>query len=169
MYLSFYSCIFLRLLPHQVILNTAPLGDEDVEIRPHSLTIHSYKTPTFCNFCGEMLFGMFKQVWVSAKSTKAWHTSTKGLKCEYCGLNFHKRCVFKIPNDCSQKKKGVLGTNSSNSLGTRSSILSIDSGGSLLLYTEGRSRRQDGHLKGMGLFIQMKHLFLLSSMGSEIF
>ena len=36
-----------------------------------------------------MLFGMFKQ----------------GLKCEYCGLNFHKRCVFKIPNDCSGKLK----------------------------------------------------------------
>ena len=36
-----------------------------------------------------MLFGMFKQ----------------GLKCEYCGLNFHKRCVFKIPNDCSYKKR----------------------------------------------------------------
>lgn len=101
----------------EVVLNTAPLGDEDVEIRPHSLTIHSYKTPTFCNFCGEMLFGMFKQ----------------GLKCEYCGLNFHKRCVFKIPNDCSQKKKGVLGTNSSNSLGTRSSILSIDSATANLL------------------------------------
>ena len=44
------------------------------------------------SFCGEMLFGMFKQ----------------GLKCEYCGLNFHKRCVFKIPNDCSQKKKRVI-------------------------------------------------------------
>ena len=42
-----------------------------------------------CSFCGEMLFGMFKQ----------------GLKCEYCGLNFHKRCVFKIPNDCSGKLK----------------------------------------------------------------
>ena len=32
----------------QVVLNTAPLGDEEVEIRPHSLSIHSYKTPTFC-------------------------------------------------------------------------------------------------------------------------
>ena len=29
----------------------------------------------------------------------------QGLKCEGCGLNFHKRCVFKIPNDCSYKKK----------------------------------------------------------------
>ena len=32
----------------QVVMNTAPLGDEEVEIRPHSLSIHSYKTPTFC-------------------------------------------------------------------------------------------------------------------------
>ena len=47
----------------EVVLNTQPLGDEDVEIRPHSLSIHSYKTPTFCDFCREMLFGMFKQVY----------------------------------------------------------------------------------------------------------
>ena len=46
----------------EIVLNTQPLGDEDVEIRPHSLVIHSYKTPTFCDFCREMLFGMFKQV-----------------------------------------------------------------------------------------------------------
>jgi len=106
----------------EVVLNTAPLGDEDVEIRPHSLSIHSYKTPTFCNFCGEMLFGMFKQ----------------GLKCEYCGLNYHKRCVFKIPNDCSQKKKrrgSVVGVDSNNSLGYCSSIggMSIDSVTNLLV------------------------------------
>ena len=29
----------------------------------------------------------------------------QGLKCEFCSLNYHKRCVFKIPNDCSHKKK----------------------------------------------------------------
>ena len=46
----------------EIVINVQPLGDEDVEIRPHSLSVHSYKTPTFCNFCGEMLFGMFKQV-----------------------------------------------------------------------------------------------------------
>jgi uncharacterized protein YuzB (UPF0349 family) len=43
----------------------APTG-EDVQIRPHSLSVHSYKTPTFCDFCGEMLFGLVRQ----------------GLKCE---------------------------------------------------------------------------------------
>ena len=46
----------------EIVINVQPLGDEDVEIRPHALSVHSYKTPTFCNFCGEMLFGMFKQV-----------------------------------------------------------------------------------------------------------
>ena len=45
----------------ELVLNTQPLGNEDVEIRPHSLVIHSYKTPTFCDHCKEMLFGMFKQ------------------------------------------------------------------------------------------------------------
>ncbi len=46
----------------EVVINNQSLGDEEVEIRPHSLAVHSYKTPTFCHFCGEMLFGMFKQV-----------------------------------------------------------------------------------------------------------
>ena len=47
----------------EVVLSSQPLGQEtDIQIRPHSLLIHSYKTPTFCDFCGEMLFGMFKQV-----------------------------------------------------------------------------------------------------------
>lgn len=34
--------------------------------RPHALAVHSYKAPTFCDFCGEMLFGLVRQ----------------GLKCE---------------------------------------------------------------------------------------
>jgi len=72
----------------EIVVKVQHLDDEEVEIRPHSLVVHSYKTPTFCHYCGEMLFGMFKQ----------------GLKCEYCGLNFHKRCVKYVPNDCTYKK-----------------------------------------------------------------
>ena len=51
----------------EIVMNTQPLGDEDVEIRPHSLVVHSYKKPTFCDYCGEMLFGMFKQVNTDSK------------------------------------------------------------------------------------------------------
>uniref|UniRef100_A0A3B4AZ46 protein kinase C n=1 Tax=Periophthalmus magnuspinnatus TaxID=409849 RepID=A0A3B4AZ46_9GOBI len=57
--------------------------------RPHSLTVHSYKAPAFCDHCGLMLWGLVRQ----------------GLKCEGCGLNFHKRCVFKVLNSCSGERK----------------------------------------------------------------
>jgi len=45
------------------VAETAP---EELEIRPHDLHVHSYKSPHFCDFCGEMLWGLVKQ----------------GLKCE---------------------------------------------------------------------------------------
>ena len=41
----------------EIVIKIQQLDDEEVEIRPHSLVVHSYKTPTFCHFCGEMLFG----------------------------------------------------------------------------------------------------------------
>ena len=43
----------------EIVIKIQQLDDEEVEIRPHSLVVHSYKTPTFCHFCGEMLFGNF--------------------------------------------------------------------------------------------------------------
>ena len=44
----------------------ADIEPEELEVRPHDLHVHSYKSPHFCDFCGEMLFGLVKQ----------------GLKCE---------------------------------------------------------------------------------------
>lgn len=71
---------------------------EDLQIRPHVLYVHSYKSPHFCDFCGEMLFGLVKQ----------------GLKCEGCGLNYHKRCAYKIPNNCNYTRRRRLSSGSSN-------------------------------------------------------
>ncbi|XP_067097311.1 serine/threonine-protein kinase D3-like [Osmerus mordax] len=65
---------------------------EDFQIRPHALYVHSYKAPAFCDDCGEMLWGLVRQ----------------GLKCDGCGLNYHKRCAFKIPNNCSGVRKRRL-------------------------------------------------------------
>lgn len=60
---------------------------EDIPtIRPHTLAVHSYKSPAFCDYCGEMLFGLVRQ----------------GLKCDDCCMNFHKRCVNKVPDNCSK-------------------------------------------------------------------
>ncbi|EFN67175.1 Serine/threonine-protein kinase D3 [Camponotus floridanus] len=88
---------------------------EYIPIRPHALAVHSYKVPTFCDFCGEMLFGLVRQ----------------GLKCEGCGMNYHKRCVIKVPNNCSQdisqrrRSSAMLNVPRSPSQGSTSSLTSI--------------------------------------------
>ncbi|KAK9524894.1 hypothetical protein VZT92_017258 [Zoarces viviparus] len=63
----------------------------EMRIRPHTLVVQSYRTPTFCHHCGEMLWGLVRQ----------------GLKCDGCGLDFHKRCAFLLPNDCSRARRQV--------------------------------------------------------------
>uniref|UniRef100_A0A914CAS4 protein kinase C n=1 Tax=Acrobeloides nanus TaxID=290746 RepID=A0A914CAS4_9BILA len=68
----------------EIVLSPCP-QQERLVVHPHTLYVHSYKTPTFCDFCGELLFGLVKQ----------------GLKCQGCGLNYHKRCASKIPNNCN--------------------------------------------------------------------
>uniref|UniRef100_A0AAX7U573 Serine/threonine-protein kinase n=1 Tax=Astatotilapia calliptera TaxID=8154 RepID=A0AAX7U573_ASTCA len=75
----------------EVVLS-ALATEEDFQIRPHTLYVHSYKAPAFCDDCGEMLWGLVRQ----------------GLKCEGCGQNYHKRCAFKIPNNCSGVRKRRL-------------------------------------------------------------
>ncbi|XP_040189836.1 serine/threonine-protein kinase D1 isoform X2 [Rana temporaria] len=81
---------------------------EDFQIRPHTLYVHSYRAPAFCDHCGEMLWGLVRQ----------------GLKCEGCGLNYHKRCAFKIPNNCTGVRKRRL---SNVSLTGLSSIRTVSS------------------------------------------
>ncbi|XP_071576678.1 serine/threonine-protein kinase D3 isoform X1 [Temnothorax nylanderi] len=96
------------------IVLTAQVPNEYIPIRPHALAVHSYKVPTFCDFCGEMLFGLVRQ----------------GLKCEGCGMNYHKRCVIKVPNNCSQdasqrrRSSAMLNVPRSPSQGSTSSLTS---------------------------------------------
>ncbi|KAL4007036.1 pappalysin-2 [Sarotherodon galilaeus] len=60
-------------------------------MRPHSLAVQSYRTPTFCHHCGEMLWGLVRQ----------------GLKCDGCGLDFHKRCALQLPSNCNRARRQV--------------------------------------------------------------
>uniref|UniRef100_A0A0N5BBM6 protein kinase C n=1 Tax=Strongyloides papillosus TaxID=174720 RepID=A0A0N5BBM6_STREA len=95
----------------EVVISPCSQHDRLV-IHPHTLYVHSYKTPTFCDFCGELLFGLVKQ----------------GLKCEGCGLNYHKRCASKIPNNCSgsrQRRPSVIPLSPRNSQCLRDSISHI--------------------------------------------
>ncbi|XP_054884401.1 serine/threonine-protein kinase D2 isoform X1 [Poeciliopsis prolifica] len=97
----------------EVVLSAAATF-EDFQIRPHALNVHSYRAPAFCDHCGEMLFGLVRQ----------------GLKCDGCGLNYHKRCAFSIPNNCSGARKRRLSTTSLSSsqslrLSTSESVYSV--------------------------------------------
>ncbi|KAK6754572.1 hypothetical protein RB195_013519 [Necator americanus] len=72
----------------EIVISSCP-QHERLVVHPHTLYVHSYKAPTFCDFCGELLFGLVKQ----------------GLKCQGCGLNYHKRCASKIPNNCNGSRQ----------------------------------------------------------------
>lgn len=72
----------------EIVISPCP-QHERLVVHPHTLFVHSYKSPTFCDFCGELLFGLVKQ----------------GLKCQGCRLNYHKRCASKIPNNCSGSRQ----------------------------------------------------------------
>uniref|UniRef100_A0A8D3C7I3 Protein kinase C n=1 Tax=Scophthalmus maximus TaxID=52904 RepID=A0A8D3C7I3_SCOMX len=56
---------------------------------PHRFKYYNYKSPTFCDHCGSLLWGLFKQ----------------GLKCEDCGMNVHTNCKKKVANLCGINQK----------------------------------------------------------------
>nr|KAG5700835.1 hypothetical protein BaRGS_024221 [Batillaria attramentaria] len=56
---------------------------------PHRFKINNYMSPTFCDHCGSLLFGLFRQ----------------GVKCEMCGVNCHRRCQALMPNLCGVNQK----------------------------------------------------------------
>uniref|UniRef100_S4RGE4 protein kinase C n=1 Tax=Petromyzon marinus TaxID=7757 RepID=S4RGE4_PETMA len=50
----------------------------------HSFKVHSYRSPTFCDHCGTLLWGFARQ----------------GLQCEACDANVHHKCKGKVANLC---------------------------------------------------------------------
>ena len=51
---------------------------------PHNFKPKNYLSPTFCDHCGGMLYGLFRQ----------------GLHCKNCTMNCHKKCARFIPDTC---------------------------------------------------------------------
>lgn len=58
---------------------------------PHKFKEHSFMRPTFCNHCGSLLYGLYKQ----------------GLLCaqDHCGIRIHKKCERNVPNNCGVDSK----------------------------------------------------------------
>ncbi|KAK2862464.1 hypothetical protein Q5P01_001997 [Channa striata] len=56
---------------------------------PHRFKYYNYKSPTFCDHCGSLLWGLYKQ----------------GLKCDDCSMNVHSYCQKKVANLCGINQK----------------------------------------------------------------
>ncbi|XP_061730941.1 protein kinase C delta type-like [Nerophis ophidion] len=56
---------------------------------PHRFKYNTYRSPTFCDHCGTLLWGLYRQ----------------GNKCEDCGMNVHSYCQKKVANLCGINQK----------------------------------------------------------------
>lgn len=51
---------------------------------PHRFEVHTYRRFTWCDHCGSLLYGLYRQ----------------GLQCSACETNVHKRCQRNVANNC---------------------------------------------------------------------
>ena len=63
---------------------------------PHTFKEHFFKKPTFCDHCGSLIYGLYKQ----------------GLLCvhEHCGISVHYKCQKNVPNNCGVDQKQLAET-----------------------------------------------------------
>uniref|UniRef100_A0AC35U500 Protein kinase C n=1 Tax=Rhabditophanes sp. KR3021 TaxID=114890 RepID=A0AC35U500_9BILA len=78
---------------------------------PHTLAVHSYKTPTVCKVCDKILYGFLRQ----------------GLRCRDCRVNVHKKCAGLLGMNCHLSENAIAPALEQMSM-TESSRSSIVSG-----------------------------------------
>ncbi|XP_022243465.1 myotubularin-related protein 13-like [Limulus polyphemus] len=55
---------------------------------PHRFEKYNYTTPTYCDSCSHILWGLVKT----------------GMRCMDCGYNCHERCMESVPKNCTKYK-----------------------------------------------------------------